>query len=193
MNFIHVYENVLPQPTCDALANAVDEAAIDRQDSVAARLPQLRHPFLQGRHVALRRSASSYFTTSFRKYIDEAGGRVLNFCSLLEEPNIVRYAPESVDHFDEHADSWSSGKRHQTGQRHPLLERRDKGGETVFPRFNMWVKPRRGSVLLFPSAFTHMHRGDPPRSEPKRCIVTWIHMGTPQSNNAYYKTVALKP
>ena len=48
------------------------------------------------------------------------------------------------------------------------------GAETVFIRQGVMVKPKRGSVLLFPPAFTHPHYAPPPVSNPRHCLVTWL-------------------
>ena len=36
------------------------------------------------------------------------------------------------------------------------------GGETVFPIFQDVIKPKKGSLLIFPPLWTYLHRGNPP-------------------------------
>lgn len=36
------------------------------------------------------------------------------------------------------------------------------GGETVFPIFQDVIKPKKGSLLIFPPMWTYLHRGNPP-------------------------------
>ncbi len=35
------------------------------------------------------------------------------------------------------------------------------GGETVFPHYNDSVKPKKGSILIWPPLWMYLHRGNP--------------------------------
>ena len=35
------------------------------------------------------------------------------------------------------------------------------GGETFFPHFNLQVKPKKGTILLFPCTWSYLHKGNP--------------------------------
>lgn len=48
-----------------------------------------------------------------------------------------------------------------------------EGGETVFLNFK--IKPKQGSLLLFPSTWTYPHRGEMPISNDKYIITGWIY------------------
>lgn len=48
------------------------------------------------------------------------------------------------------------------------------GGDLVFPQQNLRVKPRKGSVIVFPSAFTHSHASLDVTKGIKYSIVTWF-------------------
>ena len=49
-----------------------------------------------------------------------------------------------------------------------------EGGETEFLHQSKRVTPEQGSVVIFPAAFTHIHRGNPPLSGEKYIITGWI-------------------
>ncbi|MBW4495821.1 MAG: 2OG-Fe(II) oxygenase [Oscillatoria princeps RMCB-10] len=49
-----------------------------------------------------------------------------------------------------------------------------EGGETLFDRQNLKVKPQSGSVLVFPSYYTHPHQSLPVREGKKYCFTTWL-------------------
>jgi hypothetical protein len=38
----------------------------------------------------------------------------------------------------------------------------DEGGETEFLYQQVKIKPKRGTVVIWPGGFTHLHRGNPP-------------------------------
>jgi hypothetical protein len=50
----------------------------------------------------------------------------------------------------------------------------EEGGETEFLYFPKRVKPKQGTVLICPAAFTHTHRGNPPISNTKYIITGWV-------------------
>lgn len=48
-----------------------------------------------------------------------------------------------------------------------------EGGETEFLYQHMRVKPEQGTLLIWPAAFTHAHRGNPPLSNEKYVVTGW--------------------
>ena len=49
----------------------------------------------------------------------------------------------------------------------------EEGGETEFLYQSMRVKPKQGTLLIWPAAFTHTHRGNPPLSNEKYIVTGW--------------------
>lgn len=49
-----------------------------------------------------------------------------------------------------------------------------EGGETVFPLQDVKIRPEAGKVLLTPASYTHPHWAEPPLSEKKYVVVTWL-------------------
>mgnify|MGYP003109521274 CR=1 FL=1 len=49
----------------------------------------------------------------------------------------------------------------------------DEGGETEFLYKNTRVPAKQGSLCLFPSDWTHLHRGNPPISNEKWIMTGW--------------------
>lgn len=49
----------------------------------------------------------------------------------------------------------------------------EEGGETEFIYYPKRIKPTKGTLVIFPAAFTHTHRGNPPISNPKYIITGW--------------------
>lgn len=50
----------------------------------------------------------------------------------------------------------------------------EEGGETEFLFQSKRIKPTRGTLVLAPSAYTHVHRGNPPLSGAKYILTTWL-------------------
>ena len=49
-----------------------------------------------------------------------------------------------------------------------------EGGETFFDRQNVKVKPQKGSVVVFPSYYTHPHQSLPVIRGTKYAFTTWL-------------------
>ena len=50
----------------------------------------------------------------------------------------------------------------------------EEGGETEFLYQSLRIKPKQGTLCLFPAYYTHTHRGNPPLKETKHIITGWI-------------------
>jgi hypothetical protein len=50
----------------------------------------------------------------------------------------------------------------------------EEGGETEFLIQSLRVKPKKGTVVIFPAGYTHIHRGNPPLSGEKYIMTGWI-------------------
>jgi len=52
-----------------------------------------------------------------------------------------------------------------------------EGGETEFLYQKCRFKPEKSTLLIWPSQFTHVHRGNPPLSNDKYIITGWVEYG----------------
>ena len=50
----------------------------------------------------------------------------------------------------------------------------EEGGETEFLHFSKRVKPKTGRIVIWPSAFPYLHRGNPPLSGEKYILTSWM-------------------
>lgn len=50
------------------------------------------------------------------------------------------------------------------------------GGETEFLYLNQRIAPKEGRLLIFPSGYTHTHRGNPPLKGSKYIMTGWIEL-----------------
>jgi hypothetical protein len=49
-----------------------------------------------------------------------------------------------------------------------------EGGETEFLNQHLRIKPKTGTLVIWPAGFTHIHRGNPPISENKYIATGWV-------------------
>lgn len=94
----------------------------------------------------------------------------------LEPIRMKRYLPNSNEKFDEHVEvtNLETAKRFMVA----VLYLNDdfEGGETDFTQFKVMVKPKQGSMVLFPAGWNWLHRGKAVRGEsPKYIVGTLLH------------------
>ena len=51
----------------------------------------------------------------------------------------------------------------------------EEGGGTEFPELDLTVTPKCGTMLLFPSTWTYLHRGNTPISNDKYILGSYLH------------------
>lgn len=91
-----------------------------------------------------------------------------------QEPfSLLKYKGETNDHYDAHYDGSPSSRRWISG----ILYLNDdyQGGELEFVHCNLKIKPKAGSLYLFPSGYTHAHIAHEVIKGTKYAIVTWVH------------------
>jgi hypothetical protein len=49
-----------------------------------------------------------------------------------------------------------------------------EGGETEYLYQHLRVKPKQGTLVIWPAGFTHTHRGNPPLSNTKYIFTGWV-------------------
>ncbi len=50
----------------------------------------------------------------------------------------------------------------------------EEGGETEFLHFSKRVKPKKGRIVIWPSSFPYLHRGNSPLSGEKYILTSWM-------------------
>lgn len=51
----------------------------------------------------------------------------------------------------------------------------DEGGETYFPHYDLGIKPKKGLTIIWPSEWTHCHRGNVVKGGVKYMITGWMN------------------
>lgn len=104
------------------------------------------------------------------EYLDDYAARYNITFNYLEPVNINRYLPEQQYHL--HADDGPG--LHRIISALLYLNDVDEGGETVFPIFDVSVKPRAGRLVIFPSNYAYAHIALPPVSDWKYSVAFWV-------------------
>lgn len=121
------------------------------------------------------------FSFSISKILYDAGKdyaeRWKTGFSTMEHPQILHYI-KGEGHYEKHADASPGEPRIFSSVLY--LNDVEEGGETHFVHFDLSVKPKAGSLLMFPAEYSHTHIAKPPISNDKFVVVTWFK---PWGNN----------
>lgn len=105
-------------------------------------------------------------------YYDFVDSRVFPDTHAFEQFRIKKYEPDE-DRFDTHVDvqDYSSARRFLAYLWY--LNDVPKGGETVFDELT--IKPKQGTLLMFPPLWMFPHKGNSPIETPKYILTTYLH------------------
>ena len=94
--------------------------------------------------------------------------------AYYEDVHILRYEPNK-GHYGYHSDDDGPTVDNRVLSIIIYLNDVSEGGETEFAYIDVSpIKPSKGDVLVFPSGWTHLHKGNMPISNSKYICVTWL-------------------
>ena len=88
--------------------------------------------------------------------------------------NIIRVRPTGGYHVWHHEHNFFDPLRMLAWM--IILEAPESGGETEFLHQSVKIKPKVGQLTMWPAAFTHKHRGNPPLEGQKTYLTGWFHL-----------------
>ena len=92
----------------------------------------------------------------------------------FEEIRLKRYAVDRGNFLD-HVDVGSLDSAMRFLVLFVYLNNVEEGGETEFPDLDLTISPECGTMLLFPSTWTYLHRGNTPISNDKYILGSYLH------------------
>ena len=88
--------------------------------------------------------------------------------------NIQKYGPG--DHFNTiHSERTSLNTLHRIFAFMTYLNDVDDGGETTFTNYDLKIKPQVGKTLIWPSEWTHAHKGGILNNGTKYIVTGWMN------------------
>ena len=168
--------NVLPANICDYLIELYETDVENHERVDNQSKPNFTQLNLNKYHANMISNLCNYFTISLNRYKqDVLQAKYLPQVKYLEEFRIKKYETGGEDRFDEHVDVID----HQSSKRSlaMLFYLNDvvSGGKTIFPYQNKEFTPNRGDVIVFPPTWEYPHLGEPPISNPKYIMSTYLH------------------
>jgi hypothetical protein len=186
-NFIGVYENVLPHSACDELINFFEKcdklgltysrqqadnvSKLDKDDDSLFLIHTKVLELLNYDIVELIDSV--FWSTAYKQYVEQ-----YPILSTIGIHKIFSYKLQRTSvgggYHIWHAEQDSRLNSDRVLSFTCYLNDVYEGGETEFLYYPKRVAAKKGAFLLFPGAFTHAHRGNPPISNTKYIITGWV-------------------
>lgn len=177
-DLVRVYPDRLPPAQCEELIDGFEARAADhviRQgDGNAPRFAELNltRCWHEGHDLAFAAILPVF----------EAYSRDLDITPAqwpaemaFEELRMKRYRAGTDDCFPDHVDVGDHASARRFLAAMLYLNDVEEGGETEFPLWGQQIRPRAGSVLVFPPLWPWLHGGRPPLSDSKHIVSTYLH------------------
>jgi hypothetical protein len=181
-DFIGIFENAVSREDCNRIIKDCDEflqktpsgsitagaaqmpmlefSRLDYSFNATVHLPQVARIIDDALHRCILQYASKYFLIKQLK-------------ASTKEVKIQKTPPRGGYHFW-HCESFSEGTAVRALAWMIYLNDIPKGeGETEFIWQKLRVQPEAGKCLIWPTQFTHTHRGNPVYSTPKYIATGW--------------------
>ena len=170
---IRVYDDALPAEFCDRVVRGFNAstAAVSRDDVLRSfnELIIDGSPEWVEANLILERAKDHWLA----QYCHDVPGWFPAEHDY-EAFRIKRYRAAGNDQFRPHVDGYDRVSARRFLVCFWYLNDVEKGGETVFTRMDIKVRPRRGRVILFPPYWMYEHAGLAPRSGDKYIISTYF-------------------
>ena len=178
-DFIHVYENALRHDVCDFIVNFFEDNHTFYEiisNEGAPNFTQINLTKNREINKLTNKVHNQLIKETFKYrdlYYDYVYKDVFPDSHAFEEFRIKKYKVGGEDRFDTHVDvmSYSSSRRFLSFFWY--LNTVEEGGETEFDE--LIIKPKKGSLVVFPPLWMFPHKGHPPVSEPKYLLSTYLH------------------
>ncbi|MEM9305569.1 MAG: 2OG-Fe(II) oxygenase [Pseudomonadota bacterium] len=172
-DFVQVYDDVLSPDLCERITRLFDRSRVVRREMEDVKsfdeLVIDGVPEWMQIHLTLEQLKEQ----ALGRYQSDCPGEFPDSWDF-EAFRIKRYLADRGDEFRVHADGYnlSSAKRFLVCFWY--LNDVADGGETVFPRLGLRVRPKAGRLIMFPPFWMFDHAGLAPVSGPKYIISTYF-------------------
>lgn len=180
-DFIGFYENKFPDRLCDALVDVFNATANQQSFNIQRQNTLQRDDFsfslghfLEGHEITIQ--SNKLVLDSFHEYAENYS--ILSNC-LVYNPALKLQKTVSGGGF--HEWHYENGNCINDTNKDRLLawmvylNDDCEGGETEFNYLSKRVKPKKGTLLMWPTGFTHTHRGGMVVSGNKYILTGWIY------------------
>lgn len=178
-DLIHVYDSVLDSNICQSLIDLFESSEDKHERIENQRKPNFtQFNFTENSKISdevsnLHNHLIKITLEYKRKYYEFIDSRCFPEQNNFEQFRIKKYNTDGNDAFDTHVDvqDYSSARRFLSFLWY--LNDVDEGGETIFN--DLTIKPKTGTMVVFPPLWMYPHKGVAPVSNSKYIMSTYLH------------------
>ena len=182
-DFIVEYLNIFTNKQCQKIINYITEL-----ENNSLLIDESKNTEMNIRHHTFNTSddylhpINSFSLNHIYPKVNNCMNHYLNEFSVLKNNKFLincfkfKKIPENGGFFDWHCEQSDSYNIYRTLVIQIYLNNDFSNGETEFKYYNKKILPEIGKVLIYPAAFTHTHRGNPPIGGTKYLVSTWGFM-----------------
>jgi len=169
---------ILPDTICDSLVELFEEDSEHHERVDDQSKPTFTQLNLNQHHAKIVPTLSAYVVELINLFKNDVpAAKFLPPSKFLEEFRVKRYSVGGIDRFDEHVDVSSHATAKRALAMLFYLNSVPVGGQTTFPQHGVSFRPTKGYVTVFPPTWDYPHEGQPPISNTKYIMSTYLHYG----------------
>jgi prolyl 4-hydroxylase len=175
-DLIHVHENVLDATTCKSLIDIFEKNKDKHERIEQNRTPnftQFNLTQYSNEYKKIHNLVISKTLEYKKRYYEFIDNRCFPEENAFEQFRIKKYNNDGNDAFDTHVDVEDHASARRFLSFFWYLNDVEEGGETVFS--DLVIKPETGKLVIFPPLWMFPHRGNPPISNVKYLLSTYLH------------------
>ncbi len=174
---LHSYD-IVPSKTCDSLIELYENDSQHHERVENESRPTFTQLNLNKYHGNVIPSLFQLFSKTLDVYKEDVPpAEYLPELQFIEEFRIKKYEVGGIDRFDTHVDVGDHMSAKRCLAMLFYLNDVDEGGHTVFPLLETSIQPKKGRVIVFPPTWEYPHSGEPPISNSKYIMSTYLHYG----------------
>lgn len=183
-DFIGVYENYVPDTLCDAIVGELEKVVTNNPSELF--LGEHQYPngklsrkdesiFLQDTALPLYSELNGHLNVAIENYVNDfpilRNSQFRSTCAKIQKTEV------GGGYMEWHCEtsSYTVANRILTWVVY-LNDLPEGEGETEFLYQHKRFRPKKGTVVMFPAAYTHTHRGNPPLTTTKYIATAWYEL-----------------
>ena len=174
-DFIGIYPDSVPNELCDELVKIANQSSYVRpeQNIAAAHRQDLQialEPVLPGLAEEFMKNVGNCLSEYIRVECP-----FLQQNTFISSVTLIQKTEPTQGYHSFHTENTTYDLYCRSMAWMTYLNNVKEGGETEFLYQKMKVKPKKGTTLIWPGGYTHMHRGNPPM-EDKYIATGWYQL-----------------
>ena len=183
-DFIEVYENAVPHQLCDDIIEAFETQEVMKpQQGIYQKMGESEQGTLYRNDASLQLDAlDSGMSSAVYTNLNEVLASYFEKYSQLREMSIrsvgvkIQKTEQGGGYHQFHCEKDGFEVTSRVLVWTVYLNDVDEGGETELLLQQRRIKPKKGTIVIFPAGFTHTHRGNPPISGVKYIATGWYNL-----------------